>query len=365
MAALAVTAASPPPNLDRALQAQLELARQRPTDAGVFNDLGNLLRLAGRMSEAEEAYRRSLELDAEKVSAHYNLALLLARGGDVGGAVSELERVVELDPEHAWAQYQLGALLESKGAEAQALKAYVRAFSLNPELAFPEVNPQVIDNRLLTEALLLAHRTAPTSLQAPNAYEDPSRIAHLLVPSVEEAEEASPEAAAEEGEREGETAANGASQPPPGATGTGGKPPSQRSSGGGGDSIASTSPAPRVLTEDDLEPGSNLGQATPPIGTGQTRGGVRYRTARPTPRTWNWPSPRNQPAQPPAGRDPRAVTPPTPQPRTDRAEPRVIAPVAPGVRPEGTRFRPGQPSTGRLTIEVAPLPGQPASERPG
>ena len=51
LAALA-TAAVPPPNVDRAIAAQRALAQKQPT-AEVWNDLGNLLQLAGHAAVAE------------------------------------------------------------------------------------------------------------------------------------------------------------------------------------------------------------------------------------------------------------------------------------------------------------------------
>src|SRR4029079_4670691 len=77
----AIAAAVPPPNLDRALAAQKALAQKQPS-AEVWNDLGNLLQLGGRVDEAREAYEHALSLDAKLVSAHYNLGLLLRQKGE-------------------------------------------------------------------------------------------------------------------------------------------------------------------------------------------------------------------------------------------------------------------------------------------
>ena len=98
------SADSPPPNLDRALAAQEALVAERPNDPLVLNDLGNLLLVAGRTDEAEDAYRRALEIAPEMTSAHYNLGLLLLRRSEHAVALKHFRAVLEAEPKHAWAQ---------------------------------------------------------------------------------------------------------------------------------------------------------------------------------------------------------------------------------------------------------------------
>jgi tetratricopeptide (TPR) repeat protein len=173
-------AALPPPNIARAVTAQRALALREPT-AQVWNDLGNLLELAGQPSEAKEAYERALALDAKLVSAHYNLGLLARQGGE-RDAMKHFQTVVELAPDDAWGWFQIGALREAQGAEGAAVDAYARAFALDPRLSFTDVNPQVIDSKLTTRALLRAQDERPATAEAARAYEDPRRIASLLLP---------------------------------------------------------------------------------------------------------------------------------------------------------------------------------------
>jgi len=328
----AMTATSP--NLDKALEAQRALAAEYPEDARVFNDLGNLLVLAGDLDQAEQAYLYALELDPRKVSARFNLALLLQQTGRYKPAVEQYRQVLELDPNHAWAHYQMGSLYDHWRQDALAVKFYARAFALDPQLAFPEVNPHVIDNRLLTEALLVAHRGTAVSPMAPKAYDEPSRIAQLLVPPIPlepEEEEEDEEAVAEE---ESET------------------------------------PPPKRLTRGDLDPNAPANQAAPPA-YGR---GSRYQPPsrfRQPPRNLRQFQQRSRPS-----------TPPTTQPRTrggggrtlgntvgqpgtggqdatDRRNPLAgrtrrgdsARPSQPNEQPV---FRPSGPSTGRLEIELIP-----------
>lgn len=305
--------AAPPPNLTNALATQQELAAQRPDDPQVLNDLGNLLVVVGREKEAEESYRRALELDPEMVSARYNLGLLLAQRGDRKLALEQFEAVLDTHPDNAWAHYQAGTIFEARHAKRKALEHYAEAFRLNPQLAFPEVNSHVIDNAYVTEALLLAYRNLPTTSLAPKTYEEGSRIVSLMVAESEHQQQTD----------EGETA----EQPEAESMGEGAPPPME----GEAEQEGSQGPGQgRVLREQDLEEGSGLNQAPPRSGATYypPRGGVRT-----TPRA-------------PAYRPPTAVQPQT-QRSPNQNNTRQIQP------PTGRqRFVPGVPSTGKLEIEL-------------
>ena len=81
-----------PPQLGAAIAEQRNLVSARPSDAGVWNDLGNLLVLSGNLDEADGAYGRALELDPGSVQARFNLGLLRQQRGDLDGAVSRVPR---------------------------------------------------------------------------------------------------------------------------------------------------------------------------------------------------------------------------------------------------------------------------------
>ena len=342
-AAVTLLASAPPPNLPKAVEAQQALAAERPGDDAVWNDLGNLLRMAGRLPEAEDAYRQALGIAPQKVAPRYNLGLLLQQQGKREKALDEFRQVVKTDPGFAWAHYQIGALLEAKGNESGALSAYARAFALNPDLAFPEVNPQVIENRLLTEALLKSYREVSAAPQAPNTYENPEQITSLLVP---------PPAPSPPAERVAASTSTGSPAKPPA------KPASAQtaSAGRGGSAQPLSNPvATKVLSEDQLG-GRATGQITP-LAPAQ-RGGSRSASAGTRgggTTTWTWPrSNQGSPtamggsARSPVSQKPTFVNPPS----------------APGqVKPGSSGFVPGINSTGRLENRV--LPGGPAAERAG
>lgn len=305
-AAVVVALAAVPPNLGKAIEEQRRLVSERPQDPAVYNDLGNLLVLASRPDEAEEAYRKAVELAPDRVSALFNLALLLQQRGELREALRLYRRVLEHQPKHAWAWYQIGSLYEHWDQEGRAVEAYADAFRIDPQLAFPEINPHVVENSLVTRAMLRAYQQGYDPPQAPAIYEEPGRIVGLLVPRPP-AQTQQP--AAEE--------MAGGQQPPapqPGAVTRPGQAPSST-----------------VLRQGDLD-GRSTGQATP---QGRRPGS---QPSGPLPRglrTWERPEPNVEepgyevPSEEPPG---MVVTPP----------------------PGGVYYRPGIGSTGRLDLQVAP-----------
>lgn len=316
----AITAvAAVPPNVARTLEAQRRLVAERPNDAAVYNDLGNLLLMVPQPAEAEAAYRRAVELDPNRVSALFNLGLLLQQRGELREASKQYRQVIKLEPRHAWAHYQIGTLYETWGQESRAVESYAQAFSLDPQLAFPEVNPHVIENRLVTESMLRAYKGGGAQAQAPVIYDDPARIATMLVPRPAPQGEAS-------------QAATQQQQPNQPQAGAAGRQPATTGQGQG--QQGST-----VLREGDLDRGNTAGQAMP---QGSRGGTYPPRTGVPQPRglrEWSRPEPTYQEVPQGIEPDPNDGTVPEP----------VITPP-----PGGVYYRPGIQSTGRLNLQVVP-----------
>jgi tetratricopeptide (TPR) repeat protein len=299
---LAAFAAAPAPlNLPKALATQQEIVAAEPASAAAQVDLGNLLLLDGRTAEAEAAYRQAIVLDPSSVNAHFDLALLLQQKGEARDAGREYKRVLELDPRHAWAHYQLGVLREEAGSESAAVRSYAKAFALNPRLAFADVNPHVVENKLVTAAMLRAYGQELPALQPGATYEEPSRIAGLLI--------ARPDGKAA-------AAAPGGAVPAPAPR---------------ADAIAEPSPAageaPRTIRPADLSRVGDSGQAS--------GGSTSRRTSRPAGYdTENGDVPEVEIYEPPVP----TLRIPTP---TDPAT---------GIVPQP--YQPGTPSTGRLEMQL-------------
>ena len=305
-----IGAGEPPRNVVAALAEQRALALARPTDAGVWNDLGNLLALQGDLDEAEGAYARALELDPASASARFNVALLRQQRGDLPGAAGDFRALLEQDPAHAWAHYQLGSVHELLGQRSEALEHYAEAFTLDPELLFAETNPHIIENRLVTEALLVARRGSRSGPPAPRAYNEAQRITSILTPMPstketvpetlpsEEPAALEPEVAPAEGQgRSGSTTAS-----PWGARRGSAAAPGDESTSTRPNSAAATVGRDRVLDSSDLRggvPNQVQGDADSGLPAAPGTRGVRGRAGA----TITGPTGRRSLHQPPASDD--------------------------------------------------------------
>ena len=170
--------------LEAAIARQLDRVAEDPGNASAYNDLGNLLALAGSTEEARDAYGRALGIDPDHQSAHYNLGLLLLEHGPLNEALEHFEKSIALDPLSAWSHFQRGEVLRRRGSSDAAERAYIRSFEIDPNLASPTNNPQVIGNPLTATALLKA-RADRIPNQVERLYEEPQRIAALFFEDTE------------------------------------------------------------------------------------------------------------------------------------------------------------------------------------
>lgn len=194
-----------PPNIDMAVEAQRALIVERPYDAQVHNDMGNLMTLVERWDDAEVSYGRAIELAPTEPSARFNLALLHFQQGSLAQAQKELLKVLELAPLHGRARYQLGIIYATKGERSKAIEQYARAFAADPTLSFASNNPHIIENELRMEAILMAKRFETSrETQQPRVYGEPERIRDLMIlgdgraAAAEKAAQATPAAEASE-----------------------------------------------------------------------------------------------------------------------------------------------------------------------
>jgi tetratricopeptide (TPR) repeat protein len=97
-----------------------------PDRAGYHNDLGEALRAAGDGAGARAAYGQAVALAPGFALGHYNLANLLADGGEAE-AVAHYELAIAAEPGFAAAYNNLGNLLQRLGRADAAVAVYDRA----------------------------------------------------------------------------------------------------------------------------------------------------------------------------------------------------------------------------------------------
>ena len=204
LVAVQVAASQEIPDLETALASQRQAVAANPNAAGAWSDLGNLLVLQESWEEAEAAYLRAIALSPSAAEPYFNLGLLYQRRANFQAAITQFEQALVHDPDNAWAHYQLGMIYEHQGSKQrlreQAIEHYARAFELDPKLSLHTSNPQVIDSKLTTEALLKAHSERPTGDLAPMMYTgaDPTKRAGSEEPPAP-TEEVEPLADSEDG----------------------------------------------------------------------------------------------------------------------------------------------------------------------
>ena len=75
-----------------------------------FFDLGNVLDETGRLDEAVEAYRSAIAIAPNYADAHYNLALAYERLRKPRKALAHWRAYVRMDPVGAWSNYARGQM---------------------------------------------------------------------------------------------------------------------------------------------------------------------------------------------------------------------------------------------------------------
>ncbi len=94
--------------------------------------IGELLGNLGRVDEAEDCFRRALEIDPGLVAARFNLALARLAAGAPEEARELLDQVVVARPDLAPAWLQLGGALNALGRYQAAVEAFERHLALMP-----------------------------------------------------------------------------------------------------------------------------------------------------------------------------------------------------------------------------------------
>jgi tetratricopeptide (TPR) repeat protein len=88
-----------------AFRSALERAPHGPAE--IESRLGGVLSLAGREDDAEKAYRRALDLDAESPDAHFGLGLLAVSEGRLEDGIDEFRNALTKKPHLAQAWQQI------------------------------------------------------------------------------------------------------------------------------------------------------------------------------------------------------------------------------------------------------------------
>ena len=108
----------------------LEMAPDHP-DA--LHYAGVLAHQQGRSDEAVALIERSLALVPDQADWYSNLGIIFQSNGKLERAIDAYRRAIAIDPSHANAHSNLGVLLRATGKPSEAEAAYRTAIQLNPD----------------------------------------------------------------------------------------------------------------------------------------------------------------------------------------------------------------------------------------
>src|SRR5262245_46374197 len=90
---------------------------------------------AGRLEEAEKAYRQALAADPGNVDALHFTGVLAFQRRDYPRAHEFIERALSHDANNAAAHSNLGNVLDAQGKPGDAMRSYIAALTLDPDYA--------------------------------------------------------------------------------------------------------------------------------------------------------------------------------------------------------------------------------------
>ncbi len=132
------------------------VAADRNLDAEDWYELGCGLQ-ATRPEQAEEAFRRAVELDPDLAEAHINLGVMLHERSDLEGAELCYRLGLRAAPHSATAAFNLGVVLEDLGKPVDAMVVYRRAIESDELLADAYYNLSRLYERAGDRAAALRH----------------------------------------------------------------------------------------------------------------------------------------------------------------------------------------------------------------
>lgn len=118
--------------MDKAVELCQEMIRLAPDSAQVRLYLGDTLRVAGRLEEAEHAYRQAIQIE-ESAQAHCSLGLVLASLDQLDKAADCYARALSLNPKYVEAHNNLGGVLITAGRPDEAVEHLSEALRLKPD----------------------------------------------------------------------------------------------------------------------------------------------------------------------------------------------------------------------------------------
>lgn len=100
---------------------------------GAYNNLGNLLQAQGQLSQAQQLYETTIQLDSNFATGYYNLGRVKKAQGDVFGAIASYQTALQHNPRNAETYQNLGVIFFKLGQIEQSLNAFRQAIVLHQQ----------------------------------------------------------------------------------------------------------------------------------------------------------------------------------------------------------------------------------------
>jgi len=152
----------------------------RPDVAEAYNDLGVVLGQQGKLDQALSRFEQALALQPGYTDAHINLGNVLLGQGKLDEAASRYEQALAQRPDNVQAYYNLGNALKQQGKLDEAAARYRSALALRPDHADAHNN---LGNVLLSQGKLdeaIARFKQALALR-PNYTEAHNNLANVLL----------------------------------------------------------------------------------------------------------------------------------------------------------------------------------------
>jgi tetratricopeptide (TPR) repeat protein len=123
---------------EQAFKRTIELDREfkSPISWGAWSGLGGIYSELGQIDDAIQSYQRAIEFDPTDEHSWNNLGKLYSDLGQSGEAVQAYQKAIELAPKYTSPWNGLGNLYKDLGQTDQAIMAYEKAIELDPAFAY-------------------------------------------------------------------------------------------------------------------------------------------------------------------------------------------------------------------------------------
>ena len=118
-------------NYEEALDVLLEAIKIFPTESSLIINIGNIHKHRGRPRQAENYYKRAVEIDESK-EAYNNLAVLYLDANLIDLAISCSMRAIEIDSNYIDARYNAALALQRNGQYSSAIDQMKFIMDINP-----------------------------------------------------------------------------------------------------------------------------------------------------------------------------------------------------------------------------------------